>query len=523
MKYRIIGIASILAAFVLVLAGVAFADRPVQISRYHQHEQSRSLDDLGESERAAASSLSIDEGSFASHLPVVSITTDGSEIPGRPLYVDGQRVFDEQGTAQDTVAADGLPTVPVQLALYNNEASDDEGLKASANRLSDEPEFETQAEMRIRGHSSSAFDKPSYRLTFTRGDRQTSNPKDVLGMGEEQDWVLHGPYLDKSLIRNYVAMNLFGRFMPYTPDVRFVELFIDGRYQGLYVLMETVKHDSNRVDIKDSDPNSSVTSFLVARDWYDNMDDTQLRDFIDLTYKTTSTGVDIAYPGEYALTDAQREWIEDYLNQVEKSVYSYDYDTPGYGYWNYLDVGSFVDYALVNEISLNEDAGKFSTWMYQTLGGKLCAGPLWDFNNAFDNSFDGSVRGVGFVMLGKPLFSMLFRDEKFTEQVIERYRELREGMLGDEYVSDYIDEVVEYLGPAAERNWEVWGYTMDPEVVPQLDSSQRLDPVSRNATSYEEAVSDLKEAFLYRLGWLDENMETLRQYSHESAVKEYNH
>lgn len=211
--------------FVLVMAGVAFVDRPDEIFRYHQHEESRSLEDLNEADREAASSLDISAAGFASHLPVVSITTDGSEIPGRPVMENGQRVFDEQGTALDTLAADGLPTIPVQFALYDNESSDKENLKAAANRLTDKPLFETQAEMRIRGHSSSVFYKPSYRITFTLEDRVTANPQDVLGMGVEQDWILHGPFLDKSLIRNYLAMNLFGRFMPYTPDVRFVELF----------------------------------------------------------------------------------------------------------------------------------------------------------------------------------------------------------------------------------------------------------------------------------------------------------
>lgn len=287
--------------------------------------------------------------------------------------------------------------------------------------------------------------------------------------------------------------------------------------------METVKHDSNRVDIQDSSTNSVDTSFLVERDWYDNMDETELRDFVDLAYKTRSTGTLIAYPNELILTDEQREWIEDYLNQVEKVLYSYDYDTPEYGYWRYLDVDSFVDYALVNEIALNEDAGKFSSWLYQDLGGKLSMGPIWDFNNAFDNGIDQSILGTDFVMLGKPLYAMLFRDEAFTEKTINRYRELRETFLSDDYITNYIDGVVDYLGPAIERNYEVWGYTLDPEVIKKLEEDQRLSPIDRNPASHEEAISDLKNAFEDRLMWLDNHIEILRQYSHESAVKEFNH
>lgn len=524
MKYRAIGIIALIVMILLVFVGVATLDRPEEIIRYHQHEQSRSLEDLDRAEMGAASSSDISLEGFASHLPVVSITTGGQEIPGRPLYrLDGQRLLNKQGTGLDIMAADGLPTISVQFALYNNEASKDNDTKHRANRLSDEPEFTTQAEMKIRGHFSALFDKPSYRITFTKEDRITSNPQNVLGMGSEQDWVLHGPFLDKSLIRNYVAMNLFGRFMSYTPDVRFVELFLNGQYQGIYVLMETIKHDANRVNIEDSDPSNVNTSFLVVRDWDDNMDITQLRDFLDASYVILGTGTEIAYPTDYTLTEAQREWIEDTLNQVEKSIYSYDYDTPGYGYWNYLNIDSFVDYMLVNEIALNEDAGKYSTWFYQDFGGKLSAGPLWDFNNAFDNGAEQSIQETGFVMLDKPLFSMLLRDEQFTEKVIERYRELRRDLLSDETVSKYIDAVVDYLEPAIKRNYDVWGYTIDPETVSSLDSRQRLDPVSRNPTSHDEAVSDLKDSFLKRMAWLDNNIETLKQYSHESAVKGYNH
>lgn len=524
MKYRAIGTIALMAMIALVLVGVFLLDRPEEIIRYHQHEQSRSLEDLDRAEMGAASSSDISLEGFASHLPVVSITTGGQEIPGRPLYTqEGRRLLDSQGSGIDIMAPDGMPTIPVQFALYNNEASKESSVRGKANRLSDDPEFKTQAEMKIRGHSSALFDKPSYRITFTLEDRIVPNPQNVLAMGSEQDWVLHGPFLDKSLIRNYIAMNLFGRFMPYTPDVRFVELFLNGQYQGLYVLMETIKHDANRVNIEDSDPNNANTSFLVVRDWDDSMDVTQLRDFLDAAYVILGTGTEIAYPTEYTLTDTQRAWIEDTLNQVEKSIYSYDYDTPGYGYWNYLNIDSFIDYMLVNEVALNEDAGKYSTWFYQDFGGKLSVGPLWDFNNAFDNVAEQSIQEAGFVMLDKPLFSMLFRDEQFTEKVIKRYRELRRDLLSDEHVSQYIDSVVDYLGPAIKRNYEVWGYTIDPTVIPLLETDQRLEPIARNPTSHDEAISDLKNSFLRRMAWLDNNIETLQQYSHESAVKGYNH
>ena len=115
---------------------------------------------------------------------------------------------------------------------------------------------------------------------------------------------------------------------------------------------------------------------------------------------------------------------------------------------------------------------------------------------------------------------MLIKDEDFINQVIYRYRQLRAGILSDERVSAYIQEVVDYLGPAVDRNFAVWGYSFDPG---NLDKRNKLSPEEKNPRSYEAAVKQFHDAYLERLAWLDENIEVLKQYCHESAVKKYNH
>ena len=115
---------------------------------------------------------------------------------------------------------------------------------------------------------------------------------------------------------------------------------------------------------------------------------------------------------------------------------------------------------------------------------------------------------------------MLFRDEDFCERVNNRYRQLRRGVLSDENLQSFIDDALDYLGPAIERNWRVWGSSFD---VSTVDEGHRLVPLERNPETFEDAVTDLKE-FIRRCGsWLDRNIENLRQYSHESAVKMDNH
>lgn len=508
------------AVLAVVFAAVAtLADTGVHLPpRYFQHEQAQHLADLPEADRAAASSTSIDPATFASHLPVVSIDTRGQEIPGERIASEGTA---EEGTESTptigehspvTVAADGRTTIPTSFSLFSTEGA--------ANRLTDEPALDSHAELRIRGHSSRWFDKKSYLVHFTEQDRLTERNLDVLGMGAEEEWVLNGPFLDKALLRNYLALNLAGQIMPFTPDVRFCELFLDGQYQGVYLLMESVKHGDDRVVMRDSDPKSAATSYLICRDWNDDTSDTNIYDLLDDMRITRGAPLEVMYPSSANLTPEQFEWIASDINAIEKALYSYDYDTSRYGYWNTLDVDSFVNYAVINEFAGNLDAGSYSTFFYKDIRGKLSAGPVWDFNNAFDNYAERSSVDDGFFMAEKPLYVMLYKDEAFVDAVIKRYRELRQGVLSDESLDALIDGASAYLGPAVDRNYEVWGYSFDPAAV---NSDNKLVPDERNPSDYAEALAQLKEAIRTRGAWLDRNIENLKQYSHESVNKRFNH
>ena len=140
---------------------------------------------------------------------------------------------------------------------------------------------------------------------------------------------------------------------------------------------------------------------------------------------------------------------------------------------------------------------------------------IWDFNSACNNYAAYAFPDEGFQMQNVVWYFMLMKDESFTESIIDRYRELRKTYLSEEYLLSYIDDVVAYLGPAVERNFEVWGYT--------FEDYRPLNPDSRNPDSYEEAVEQLKEFCRERGEWMDENIEALCQYSHPSGNKKYNH
>ena len=112
-------------------------------------------------------------------------------------------------------------------------------------------------------------------------------------------------------------------------------------------------------------------------------------------------------------------------------------------------------------------------------------------------------------------YYMLMKDEAFVERLIDRYRELRETYLDTDYLSQYIDDTVAYLGDAVERNFQVWGYTFD-EYLP-------LEPVERNPKDHAAAVEQIRDFIQHRGAWMEEHIDVLLQYSHESKNKKFNH
>ena len=222
--------------------------------------------------------------------------------------------------------------------------------------------------------------------------------------------------------------------------------------------------------------------------------------------------MDIEYPGTSNLDRELAEGIRQDFSRFEKALYSYDFDD-WEGYRKYIDARSFADYFIINEFSCNYDAGWLSTYIYKEADGKLkmC---VWDFNSAWDNYQEAGMNSDGFQMQNCLWYFMLTKDEDFVDLVIDRYRQLRKTYLSDGYIDNYIDETVEYLGDAIDRNYQVWGYTFGKDY-------DMLTPEDRNPRNYEEAIKQLKDFVHLRGRLMDENIESLRQYCAESKVKKF--
>lgn len=488
MKYRLAGVtAAVLIVVVAVLLTVLKTDNDQ--SRYHQHQMARQPD----------AGCDCDGSELCTHLPLVIIDTGGQEMPGEPIRgADGEEIG-------STLTAEGEKMLNAHISILSDDAHN--------HHPSDDPDLESDIQIRIRGNSSRYFDKKNYlvRLVDEDGDYRS---EEVMGMPSHYEWALHGPYLDKSLIRNYMWYNITGEFMDYAPNVRFCEVILDGEYLGLYVMVETITNGEDcRVDVSEPVDGTNKTGYVLRLDQGSSNELKNLDTFVNYSYRNMRV-LDIQYPRSGQLTQELVDAIAQEVSDFEKGLYSYDYDTDDYGYYYDLDVQSFVDYFIINEFTTNYDAGWLSTYLYRDIGGKYKM-VIWDFNSACDNYSEEFMSPQRFMMQGTRWFLMLTKDEYFVNRVIQRYRELRESYLNEDYLIDYTKQVTEYLGPAIDRNFEVWGYT--------FEKFTPLKPKSRNPANYEEAIEQLQQFIYERGSWMDENIEVLLQYCHESKVKKYNH
>lgn len=467
MNKKGMGIFLIILVIVVTFSMEKFAN--FEKARFHQHQSAQKENQNIENKEI-----------FNTHLPVIKIDTKNQEI---------------------TETGDEKPEVIGKMEIISKEKSH--------NYYDEALTMEVNTSIKIRGNSSKAFDKKQYLLkTLSENGENKAVP--LLGMPKGDEWVLNGPYLDRSLIRNYMCYNISGEIMKYSPQVRFCEVFIDGDYRGLYLMIEKVKMDEQRVNLSPHVQGVNESSYIIERDRLKE-NETFIQNFTRYTNEADGF-LGVIYPGKSKIDEETLKYIEDDISQFEKSVYSYDYDITNRGYTKYIDVDSFVDYFIINEFFQNFDAGIYSTFSYKDLRGKINMGPVWDFNSAMNNAAEDDIEIAFFNLYASPWYYMLMKDEAFVEKIIARYEVLRKSVLSEEYLLTYIDETVNYLGGGIDRNFQVWGYTFQENL---------LMPAERNSRTYEEEIEKMKTFIKERGEWMDKNIVLLRQFSHESKVKNY--
>ena len=469
------------------------------VLRYQQHREQPSEDEL---EPCAVCGGA---GELCTHLPIIRIETGGQTIPGRPIPktskdLAGSVAYDEWFQ----LGEHGEREVIVQFSTKDQKPAWNHTDSPSANA--------GEALLRFRGNSSRWFLKGSYSLKLIEnGSPEQRQRQALLGMTPGSEWILHGPCLDRTLLRNYLCYTVAGQVMGYAPNCRFCELVIDGEYQGIYLLVEAVAKGDGRIELTEPDGNTPVTSWIVRidRDYKANV---PLNSFGYYTFRLDNAQASLLYPGKNTVTPEKIKYVAADFSSIERQLYSAEFLQNSDQYAQFLDTRAFAQYYILNEFFGNVDAGRYSTYYYKDLRGKMTP-VVWDFNNACDNYISYAYADDGFFVIRMSPFDRLMCSADFVEEVIRQYRALRKGCLSDAGISGIIDGARDYLGGAIDRNNARWSSLYD---MTQYNTDNFLYPASRNYQNYEESVEQLKTWLLERGQWMDGHIESLRQYCHPS-------
>jgi len=410
-----------------------------------------------------------------------------SSLPLMILNTNGQTIVDE-------------PRIVVDMGLINNGAGQTNGQFDEWN------EYSGKISIEIRGESSQQFEKKSYSLELQNEDGSNNNVS-LLEMPEENDFVLHGPYSDKTMMKNVLTYELFRRTGRWAPRTRYIELIINGEYRGIYVLTEKLKRDKNRVDI-DKLTTEDTTDVEISGGYILRRD--KKNDLTPLDYWTSpvqqpyheTMWYEYYDPEHDELTEEQANYIKDWMQEFDEVMSGNNFSDPETGYSQYIEVNSFIDMLFINEINKGIDNYLFSTYFYKENdedGGNLVAGPPWDYNISYGNvnyGFDWNAPetyGWGYPQGSRTYwFERLMEDPEYSNQVYCRWTDFRETIFSDEQVLNIIDSCVLVMGDAVDRN-----FTKFPTL------GQYVWPNSYYPDTYAEEIDFLKSWLLDRLEWMD--------------------
>ena len=264
----------------------------------------------------------------------------------------------------------------------------------------------TEADVMIKGHGNSTWKlmpKKPYAIKFEKKCSLLDEP-------ENKSWVLLANYADKTSLRNQTAFYMGSiSNLDYTPRFHYVELILNGQYNGTYQLGDKPKISKNRVNV-------GSDGFLLEIDAWATED--------DAAFNTThlEQPVNIKEP-DVEVGDENYNYIKNYVIAAESALFGNDFKDPDKGWQKYMDMESFVDWYLVNEIAKNNDSYLASScYMNLKRGGKLKMGPLWDFDIAFGNIDYGNCHfSDGFYIKFVSWYARLFEDPAFVAKVKERF------------------------------------------------------------------------------------------------------
>jgi hypothetical protein len=391
--------------------------------------------------------------------------------------------------------------------------------QSGSTSLAAVPAIATRAAFRLRGQSSASFAKAPYKIELRdNADEDADYP--VLGMPADSDWALLGPFPDKALIRDAFAWDLARDMGLRAPRYAFVELYLNldanpmaaADYQGVYLFAETIKRSSDRVDIaklkKTDVAEPDVTGGYIMQFNLMATDGPTLTCTRKSTQDPCWSDLELTYPKEDDLQSAQKTWITSYIQKFHDALHSSNPSNPQTGYPAYIDVDSFVNRIIHNELAREGDSYMRSTHFYKDRGGKLVAGPVWDYDLAYDavpmfgmgvtsavQGWQYQPMGGGFGMSGpSDWFVKLMADPTFLAAVKARWKTLRAGPLSDARMTARITALSTPLAAAAKRNFQKW---------PNLNTAMVGMFQTQVTQTWEQQVTKMRDFLTQRAAWLN--------------------
>ncbi|PWK28166.1 putative secreted protein (Por secretion system target) [Arcicella aurantiaca] len=425
------------------------------------------------------------QSQVSTNLPIIKVNTNGNVI------------YDE-------------PKILADLEIINN--------GSSTNNSTDKPNiYAGKVGIEYRGSTSQdLFPKKPFGLELWVDSTQKSRKVALLGMPEESDWVLNATYNDKTLMRDVLSYDLANRMGRYATRTRYCELMLNNQYHGLYILMEKIKRDKNRVDVSslkttDNSGDDVTGGYILKIDKTEGSISRSWRTNVTNGLQKFTIPIQIEYPKMADITDAQFNYIKDYVTEFETSLLSTDFKNSKAKWRDLIDLDSFIDYFLITEFTKNVDGYRLSTYFYKdknSKGGKLKMGPAWDYNLAFGNAYyhegyltsgwqykvnDLAILAKDVNFLSPNWWEQFAQDSTFKYRVANRWGVLRNKVLSTERINNWIDSTAKVLQPAMERNNNRWTGVLGKSVWPNYYVG----------ATYQDELNWMKEWIRQRSIWLD--------------------
>ena len=383
-------------------------------------------------------------------------------------------------------------------------------------------DYQGYVALKYRGNSSfSSSDKKPYSfrpLNAPLEDGGTKQKVKILGMGKDNNWALLAPYSDKSMMRDLLTFELARPWMEFAPTGKYCELFLDGIYYGIYIMCELPTKGKQRLNLDDpGEAGDELTGGYLLE-----VDRTDEPTYTSKYHPVNSMGswlnnqyinYQFKEPEYEELTDAQYNYITSQVDKMEDALNSANYTDPDEGYRKWMDVMSFVDFQIAQELAHNVDGYRLSSKIYKRRDSQdpRFKMVLWDFNIAFGNSdyyngwytntwvYQGNdvLNWNGDTQLVPFWWYKLNKDPYYVNLLKSRWAQCRRANMREDRIIATIDSMATQLTAegAMDRNsqaWPRWG--------------QYVWPNHYIAQNFQDEVSYLKSWIHDRLAWMDQKL-----------------